>query len=60
MSRAAGSRLCCRESPILDLDHDEMDDTFETIGPELIHFFSTGRSTEGAAREPLDGDPFVD
>lgn len=40
------------------LNHDEMYVNFDVIGPELLHFFQTGRFSDGARRTPLPGDPF--
>lgn len=40
------------------VNHDEMYSSFETIGPELLHFFENGRFTEGAERQPSELDPW--
>lgn len=40
------------------VNHDEMYLSFETIGPELLHFFEHGRFSEGAQRQPSELDPW--
>ena len=41
------------------LNHDEMYQRFDVIGPELLHFFKHGTFTPEAARSPLGIDPFA-
>ncbi|MBW2278758.1 MAG: hypothetical protein JRF63_14800 [Deltaproteobacteria bacterium] len=40
------------------LHHDELYYSYDEIGDDLQSFFETGRFTEGAARKPIDRDPF--
>lgn len=42
------------------LHHDEMYDSFDLIGPELLHFFDNGSFSADARRVPFEGDPFAD
>lgn len=38
--------------------HDEMYNSFDAIGPEILNFFESGRFTDEARRRPCDEDPF--
>ena len=40
------------------VNHDQMYSYFHHFGPELVHFFEQGRFSEGARRQPMEGDPF--
>jgi hypothetical protein len=40
------------------LNHDDMYERFDIIGPEILHFFSTGKFTPQARRVPYTDDPF--
>jgi len=42
------------------LHHEEMYDSFDLLGPELLHFFAHGRFSEDARRVPFARDPFAD
>ena len=41
------------------LDHDDMYERFDVVGPDIFYFIKNGRFTDNARRMPYDGDPFV-
>lgn len=41
------------------LDHDDMYERFDVVGPEIFNFIKNGRFSEQARRTPYDSDPFI-